>query len=227
MVEYSEQEERLITKVIGFYRSEVIPDEIIDKYDSKNLIAALDYAHSRGRFMRTRKQHDVMDSILEKNGVVIESNAARQARLKKERVQAIYNKHIDNLASIELEKKEALDVAVKNKENAKEAVKNAELKEKAISDKEARAKIAQEKAENIAKEQADEIARLKEELAKKKDINYLAEAAKELAKEDEATLIVDPPTEVVTIAPPGEPEEPPEKKEKTVDELIEDLKTDE
>ncbi|GAF81555.1 unnamed protein product, partial [marine sediment metagenome] len=227
MVDYSEEEKALLDKCIGYYKGKVIPDENIDRNDPRLHIAAVDYCHSYGQFVRTAKQHDLKDSILEKNGVAVESDEVRQIRLAKERLQKISDKRIDKLATIEAEKKAELQKAIEAKEAAKQKIKDAEARHKAISSKEARAKAAQQKAETIAKEQADEIKRLKAKLEKKKDVDYLAEAAAELAKGEEAKLTVDPPVEVITKEPPAEvaPIEPePVKEEKTVDELIEDLK---
>lgn len=211
----------------------MVPDDDVDKNDPQFHLTALDYCHSSGHFIRTKKAHDLMYAIMEKNGEEVESNAVRQARLKKERKRAVYDKQMDTLASIELEKKEALKKATMAKKQLKQDMKDAEMKEKSISSKEARAKSAQEKAETIAKEQADEIARLKEELAKKTDTNYLTEAMEELNKGEDAKLTAEPPETVEVKEPPTEIVEPPQiknpnpskvKKEKTVEELIEDLK---
>lgn len=227
MVEYSKEEEVLVTKCVGYYRKQMVPDDDVDKNDPQIHLAALDFCHSVGHFIRTEKHHDLMYSVMEKNGEEVESNAVRQARLAKERKQAIIDSKIKRLESEELTKKKELDKTIAKKEAVKAEVKHAELREKSISDKEARAKAAQEKAEIIAKEQADEIARLKEELAKKTDTNYLVEAMEELNKGEDAELTVDPPTEVTPKEPPVDvtPKEPVvEKKEKTVAELIDDLK---
>lgn len=228
MVDYTEQEKMLVAKCVGLYKREVLPDVDIDRNDPKIHIAAVDYCHSLGRFIRNEKQHALKDAILEKNGIEVESNAVRQVRLKKERFEAIHGKRVDTAAAIEEEKRAELKVAADNKKKIEAELKAIKEEEKNISAKEARAKAAQEKAEQIAKEQADEIARLKEELAKKSDKNYLTEAMDELKKGEDAEIVKEPEKVVELKEPPETIVEPPvvEKKEKTVEELMEDLKTE-
>lgn len=229
MVDYTKEEGILVAKCIGYYRRQMLPDDDIDKNDPQFVLAAIDYCHSIGQFIRNIKSHNLMYSIMEKNGEKVESNAVRQVRLAKERKQAVIDAKIGRLESEELAKKQELAKATAKKEAAKTEVKTLELREISISDKEVRAKLAQEKAEAIAKEQADEIARLKAELANKTDTNYLVEAMEELNKGEEAKLTVEPPKTVEVKEPPAEIKAPigepiPVKKEKTVEELIEDLK---
>lgn len=229
---YTESEKALVANCINYYRKMMLPDKPLDLNDPKLHLASVDFCHSKGMFIAggVKGSHALMYSILEKNGREVESNEVRQARLAKERMQKIHDMRIDRLASIEAEKKAELDAATKAKQLAKSEMKDAVQKEQMISEKETRAKVAQQKAEQVAKEQADEITRLKAELEKKSDKGYLEEALKELNKGEEAVLepevvVKEPPAEI--IPPPGEPEpevEIPVKKEKTVEELIEDLK---
>ncbi len=218
MVDYSEEEAKMVKNCLNFYKVQVSPAAPIDRDDPEVQLEALEYCHSKRRFIDNSKQHDLMYAIMEKNGVEVESNVHRQARLAKERKIAIINKRRGALdAEIEEKKKELKDVEAIAKQRKKEldaAVKN----EENISVKEANAKKAQAEAEAKMKAMQAEMEKMKALMQKNKNGEVLKEAAAELAKEEAAVLTKEPPTEI------KEPETSPASEEKTIDELIETLK---
>ena len=229
-VKYTKEEKLLVDGCFAFYKRNVYPDGPIDKNDSAVLIAALEYCHSRGELIRSPQAHGLMNGILSKNGVEVESNEHRQARLKKERMIAIQNKRMGGIQeNVEIKKKELADaIAAANLEEKR--IKDAMESEEIISTKEASAKKAQEVAEAKAdkvetenKEMKDQMKAMQDQmkqmqalLQEKKNGEALKEVAVELAKGEKAELTKEPPAELT--------KEPEAKEEQTIEELIETLK---
>jgi len=253
MVEYSTEEKALVENCLNFYKKREFPEATIDRNDPKNHITALEYCHLKGEFIKTLKTHDLLYSILAKNGIETESNEARQARLAKERAEVIRAKRVELRKAAVEEAEKQVKTKKEDLEKEKKAIADLVAKEKGINRKEAMAKKAQLEAERLAKEKDEEIEKLKALLQQKENEKALAEASGELAKEEEATIepekiIKEPPAEIiepeeigssseapisepVAVAKEDVPEEvppvpEPEPKEKTIDELIEDLKSE-
>ncbi|KKL80875.1 hypothetical protein LCGC14_2000410, partial [marine sediment metagenome] len=180
MVEYSEKESLLLDQCLGFYRREIYPDGPIDRDDSKVVIAALDYAHSLGKFIRTIPIHNTMHSILAKHGVVRESNEHRQVRLKAERLEKIRLKRMGSMDA-EVEAAQIVLAKAQAKKKFREAQVNAAKKdERIITVNEENARKAQLEAETRAKLAEDNMKSMQKQINEMKTLMQMEENGKAL-----------------------------------------------
>ncbi|HEC64749.1 hypothetical protein LCGC14_0371380 [marine sediment metagenome] len=212
MVDYTGSETVLLNAALGLYKRTISPDIPIDRTNKDVIIAALDNAHAGGKIVgNVITQHELMWSILSKNGVETESNEHRQIRLKKERLAKIRKINVGELQSnVEAKKadlKKAQDVVKAEEQRLKDAVK----REKLVSKKEETAIKAQAEAEAKAKDAETQMEEMKKKMAAME-----AQLKNGSAKKTESIIVKEPPKEI------KEPETPTE--EKTIDELIETLK---
>lgn len=237
MVEFSKEEQNIIDQCVPFYRGKIMPDTSLKEIKVGD---AVEYCHSKGKFIAKPKEHDLMYSIFDKVGIEYETNEVRQARLKKERMEKIAKKRMGKMDSIITEKEAELKKAVKQKTIMEAEVKATTDKQEAITVKEANAQKAQQEAETKATAMEEKMKAMEEQMKKMEALLQkgeneanLKDAAEELAKEEKAKLepelTKEPPAEVIIEEPPTVIIEPeikpePEKEEKTIDELIDTLK---
>ena len=200
---------------LGFYRREIYPDGPIDKNDSKVVIAALDYAHSLGKFIRTIPTHNTMHAILGKHGVVRETNEHRQVRLKAERLEKIRLKRSGS-DDADIEAAKSVVVKLETQKKAREDQLNAARKdERIITINEENARKAQLEAETRAKSAENNVKSMQKQIDEMKSLMQMKENGKALKataaelKKEEAAVIT-------------KEESNPE--EKSIDELIETLR---
>lgn len=231
ITEFSKEEQNIIDQCIPFYRVKIMPDTPLKEIEVGN---AVEFSHSKGKFINNKKQHNLMYAIFDKLGIEYETNEVRQIRLKRERMQKISEKRMGHMDSLIAEKEAELKETKKQKEDIEANMKAMKEQEEGITTKEVNAKKAQVEAEAEAEVMKTEMEAMKIEMEAMKALirkqtneTNLKGAAKELAKEENAKLepelTKEPPAEVKTEEPPTIDIEP-EKEEKTIDELIEGLK---
>ncbi len=222
-IKYTAEEQILLDNCLLSYKKEMFPDQEIDFNDSKIIVAALDFAHIRSIHIRNKRDHQVMFSIMDKNGVKVETPQARQARLEAERAEKIAQMEIERLEEKEKEAKQKVDAIKKEKKEAKKKAEDAKKAEQEITHREASALERAEKAEAKQKETEDMMLQMKAEFdAFKKEIlekKELEEVAEKLA--EEAPEVIENEASEETVVPIEEEDKPI--KEKSVEELIEEL----
>jgi len=188
IIDYTVEEQILLDKCFMSYKVAFSPDGKLDIKDVKVIVAALDYSHVKAIHIKNPRDHVLMFSILDKNGIKQETPQARQARLKTERQEKIAQMNIERIAEQEEEAKKQVAIITKQKEDALKRVDLAKQEQAALSVREQSSLKRAEEAEAAVKQLSAQFESFKAEMLNSKEIKDTKEVVKKLEKAEPAVV---------------------------------------